>query len=226
MARQGDADHDAVLLALLGPLLTVRITGGTCSEAKALACVQSMSEFLLVVGQWSLSDYTITLLRPLLERFYQAKSAFRDQRATKAHKINFNTMWNEILQEAIELGWSESHIKAERVMLRKKIFHFQFPKMQLFSHIAESISYMGSPDNLSTDVSELLHMKMVKEAYCASNRVNIQEQMLWYNDRNTSLRYIIHSLEYLALRGKFDPDTAWVLGKRYWADRLKGTRMA
>jgi hypothetical protein len=214
------------LLALLGPLLTERITGGTCPEAEALACVRSMSEFLLVVGQWSHSDYMITLLRQLLERFYQAKSAFRDQRATKARKIKFNTMWNEILQEAMELGWSESRIEAERVKLRKKIFHFQFPKMHLLSHIAESISYMGSPDNFSTDVSELLHIEMVKEAYRASNRVNFQEQMLWYNDRNTSLGYMIQSLEYLALRGNFDPDTACVLGMTDRADRLKGTRMA
>jgi hypothetical protein len=69
----------------------------------------------------------------------------------------------------MELGWSESCIEAERVKLRKKIFLFKFPKMHLLSHIAESISYIGSLDNFLTDVSELLHIEIVKEAYCALN---------------------------------------------------------
>jgi hypothetical protein len=80
------------LLMLLGPLLTECITGGTYLEAEALACVWSMSEFLLVVSQWSHSNYTITLLQHLIERFSQAKSAFWDQQTTKARKIKFNTI--------------------------------------------------------------------------------------------------------------------------------------
>ena len=67
---------------------------------------------------------------------------------------------------------------------------------------------MGSPDYFSTDVSELLHVEMVKEAYHSTNRVNFEEHMLWYNDRHTGLTYMIPTLEYLAPRGIFASDTA------------------
>ena len=85
---------------------------------------------------------------------------------------------------------------------------------------------MGSPDNFSTDVSELLHVEMVKEAYRSTNRVNFEEQILWYNDRHTGLAYMIQTLEYLALRGSFDSDTARTLGMSSREERLKSTRCA
>ena len=85
---------------------------------------------------------------------------------------------------------------------------------------------MGSPDNFSTNVSELLHVEMVKEAYRSMNRVNFEEQMLWYNDRYTGLAYMIQTLEYLALRGSFDSDTAHTLKLSSREERLRSTRFA
>jgi hypothetical protein len=63
-----------------------------------------------------------------------------------------------------ELGWTEAPIDKEYEKLRTEIYNFQFPKMHLHSHITQSIRQMGSPDNLSTDMSEILHIEMVKEA--------------------------------------------------------------
>jgi len=50
------------------------------------------------------------------------------------------------------------------------IYHFQFPKMHMLSHVSNSIRQMGSPDNFSNYILELLHIEHVKEAYRAPNR--------------------------------------------------------
>jgi hypothetical protein len=55
-------------------------------------------------------------------------------------------------------------------------------------------------------------MENIKEAYRASNRVDYIKQMLWHNDRTTSLDYMKHTLMYLASKGYYDKDTARVLG--------------
>ena len=187
------------LLAITGPLLTERIKSVRCEEAKALECVRSLCELHLVLGQWSHSEYTLGLVQEMIQKFYKSKSAFRDQRVTDAGKRKFDALWDCKLNKARERGWAQARIDREYEQLRAEVYHFQFPKMHLLSHISESIRWMGSPDNFSTDVSEVLHVEMVKESYRSTNRVNFKEQMLWYNDRYTGLAYMIQTLEYLAL---------------------------
>ena len=70
-------------------------------------------------------------------------------------------------------------MKVEKEKLETAIHHFQFPKMHMLSHASIIIGRIELPDNFSTDVSEPLHRENVKEAYCTSNRVQYQEQMLW-----------------------------------------------
>jgi len=192
------------LLAVAGPLLTEHIKRTKCQEAEVLRCIRSLCEFHLVVGQWSHSEYTLDLLQGLLQKFYKSKSALRSQRSTNARNVRFKNLWEQKHKEAEELRWSEARIDKEYEKLRTEIYNFQFPKMHLLSHITESIGQMGSPDNFSTDVSELLHIEMVKEAYRSTNRVSFEEQMLWYNDRYTALAYMVQTLDYLALREGFD----------------------
>ena len=78
------------LLAVIGPLLTERIKTVKCYEAKALECVRSLCELHLVVGQWSHSEYTLGLLQEMLQKFYESKPAFREQRVTDARRRKFN----------------------------------------------------------------------------------------------------------------------------------------
>jgi len=202
------------LLAIAGPLLTERIKSTKCQEAEVLRCIRSLCEFHLVVGQWSHSEYTLDLLQGLLQKFYESKSALRSQQSTNARNVRFKNLWDQKHKEAEELRWTEARIDKEYEKLRTEIYNFQFPKMHLLSHITESIRQMGSPDNFSTDVSELLHIEMVKEAYRSMNRVSFKEQMLWYNDRYTGLAYMVQTLEYLALHGSFDWETARTLKMR------------
>ena len=135
-------------------------------------------------------------------------------------------MWDSKLKEARERGSAEARIDREYEQLRAEDYHFQFPKMHLLSHISESICRMGSPDNFSTDVWELLHVEIVKEAYRSTNSVNVKEQILWYNDRYRGLAYMIQTLEYLALRGSFDSDTARTLKLSSREERLRSNRFA
>jgi len=214
------------LLAITGPLLTEGLKTARCEQATAVECVRSLCELHLVVGQWSHSEDTLVLLQEKLQDFYRSKSVFRDQRATAARNKKFNALWDRRLKEARERGWAQARIDREYEKLRVEVYHFQFPKMHLLSHISDSIRRMGSPDNFSTDVSELLHVEMVKEAYRSTNRVDFEKQMLWYNDRYTGLAYMIQTLEYLALRGSFDSDTARTLKLSSREERLRSTRCA
>src|SRR5207302_11165890 len=116
-------------------------------------------------------------------------------------------------------------MKAEKEILESAIYHFQFPKMHMLSYVSSSIHRMGSPDNFSTHISELLHIENVKEVYRASNRVQYVEQMLWYNHRHTGIAYMVQVLEHLARRGMYDHDTARILSMQTRDERLLSTRV-
>jgi len=151
---------------------------------------------------------------------------FRRQRSTKVRTKNFETKWAAMEAKGSEQGWSRAWMKAEKEKLEPAIYHFQFPKMDMLGHVSNSISQMGSPDNFSTDISELLHIENIKEAYGTSNRVQYEEEMLWYNDRHTGIAYMVQTLEYLALSRIYDHDTAKVLGMQTQNERLLSTRFA
>src|SRR6187551_193810 len=80
---------------------------------------------------------------------------------------------------------------------------FASPKMHMIIHITKAIEDMGSADNFTTDISELLHKNMIKTGYRASNKNDFEKQILWYNDRMTSLSYMEQNLRHLALEGYY-----------------------
>jgi hypothetical protein len=117
---------------------------------------------------------------------------------------------------------SKDETAKKKSELELKVFHFAMPKMHLPSHLQDSIRRMGSPDNFTTDISELLHVKNVKEAYRASNRVSYIQQILWHNDRSTGLAYMKQTLVYLAAKGYYDNDTARVLNMQSKKGEIQG----
>jgi hypothetical protein len=169
---------------------------------------------VLVLGQYNHSDVTLRYLGKTLKTFYFSKSVFRPYRITKPRERKFQKQWSKAQEEARSKGqrWTDAQKARKKEQLEREVFHFAFPKMHLPSHIEESIRRMGSPDNFTTDISELLHVENIKEAYRASNRVGYIPQMLWHNDRTTSLAYMKQTLAYLAIKGFYDEDTASVLG--------------
>ena len=69
---------------------------------------------------------------------------------------------------------------------------------------------MGSGNNFTTDISELLHISNVKDGYRSSNTVNYTQHILKYNDHHSGLDYMEETLCYLALQGWYDVDSAKV----------------
>ena len=153
------------LLAILGPILIDGVRSSESEEARVLVCVRSIIEFHLVLEQRSQSDYTLSLLDSRLAIFYRNKSVFRPQRRTKVRTNNFEKKWAEMEARGSEEGWSRRRVEVEEEKVETAIYHFQFPKMLMLSHVSNSIRRMGSPDNFSTDGSELLHRENGKEAY-------------------------------------------------------------
>src|SRR5205807_5387565 len=103
---------------------------------------RSINEFLLVLGQRSHSYYILGLLDDGLATFYKTKSVFRVQRSTKARTNNFKKRWATIEVRGTEEGWSMPRMKAEKEKLESAIYHFQFPKMHMLSHVSSSIRRM------------------------------------------------------------------------------------
>jgi len=107
-----------------------------------------------------------------------------------------------------------------------RVIHFGYPKLNLASHISESICRMGSSDNFNTNMSEWLHNAIVKDAYRSSNQVNYIRQMLEHNDRCTSLDYMEETLSYLALQGWYNVNFAKVFNLLSTTDKQQSTRRA
>jgi predicted xylose isomerase-like sugar epimerase len=71
-----------------------------------------------------------------------------------------------------ETSWEQHGIHELQKAIEHQIVHFDYPKMHLVSHISKSIWRMGSEDNFTTDISELLHISNVKDGDRSSNKVN------------------------------------------------------
>jgi hypothetical protein len=113
-----------------------------------------------------------------------------------------------------------------RKQLTLQFYHFGKPKMHLLCHYREFITRMGAPDNFSTEISELLHISNVKEAYRASNGVNFMLQLLQHNDRYTAMDYMEHTLRWLALYGWYVEESAVVLNMMTGREKRQMTRCA
>ena len=122
--------------------------------------------------------------------------------------------------------WEVRMEPALRKRLESECFHFGKPKMHLLSHYREFIIRMGASHNFSTDISELLHISNITDAYRASNRVNFMRQVLVHNDRHTALDYMHQTIRWLALQGWHDKDSAALLNLIRAAEKRRYTRRA
>ena len=142
MAGERDWTLMRFLLAVLGPILIDGVRSSESKEARVLACVRSIIEFHLVLGQRRHSDYTLGLLEKRLAIFYRNKSVFRPQRSTKARTKNFEKKWAEMEANRSEEGWSRRRVEAEKEKLETAIYHFPSPKMHMLSHVSNGIRRM------------------------------------------------------------------------------------
>ena len=96
----------------------------------------------------------------------------------------------------------------------------------MLSNFLRRICRIGLSDNFSTNLLQLLNIENVKEAYCTSNGVQYEKQMLWYNDRHTGIAYMVLVLEHLALSRMYNHDTARVLGLKTYNETLLSITVA
>jgi hypothetical protein len=64
-----------------------------------------------------------------------------------------------------EAGWQVIGIQELQTTIVLRVINFGYPKTNLVNHISESIRRMVSGNNFTTDLSEQLHIAIVKEAY-------------------------------------------------------------
>ncbi|KAH0603165.1 uncharacterized protein H6S33_008169 [Morchella sextelata] len=65
--------------------------------------------------------------------------------------------------------------------------HFNLIKLHVLSHYREHVKRFGSILQCSTDISELAHVRQIKEAYAVSNMVDAVTQILDYGGRRLVL---------------------------------------
>ena len=83
------------LVAAVGPLLAPYTGTGNSRHLRrdvdpdnlsVLACVRALAEIILILGQHSLSEVSLTYLNKALKNFYDKKSVFRPYRMTDTRK--------------------------------------------------------------------------------------------------------------------------------------------
>ena len=94
------------------------------------------------------------------------------------------------MQRQYDQDWEVRKGLALRKRLESECFHIGKPKMHLLSHYWEFIIRMGTSENFSNEISELLYISNVQDAYRARNCVISMRQVLAHNDRHTALDYI------------------------------------
>ncbi|KAG1904176.1 uncharacterized protein F5891DRAFT_1126617 [Suillus fuscotomentosus] len=94
--------------------------------------------------------------------------------------------------------------------------HFNIPKLHQLTHYVDSITLFDAADGFNTELPKHLHINFVKDAYCASNKRDYEEQMaLWLQQQEAVFLHgayldLISQQPLLAGRGEhhmFDSDS-------------------
>jgi hypothetical protein len=140
--------------------------------------------------------------RCLLEAEKAATHWSKERQQEVARRLEIEVYWaSQAALAALRHAITEKHLKYDqewnsrkgpnlRKQLMLQFYHFGKPKLLLLSHYCEFITRMGASDYFSTEISELLQISNVEEAYRASNGVNFMLQLLQHNDRYTAMDYL------------------------------------
>jgi len=188
---------------------------GNITAAKRLQCQIRLSNAEREAITWSLAN-TERVTNQLESEIYCITS-----NKQKWFKKQFS-----ICLIKFESWWETIRIQALWITIEKRIIHFGYPKMHLLSNILVSIRRMSSSENITTDISELLHIANVKDAYQSSNKVNYIRQILKHNDRCSGLDSMEETLSYLALHGWYDIYSAKVFNLLSATDNRRSTHRA
>ena len=186
-SSQGNVNLRRKLDSLVHATLTVR----ALSEAVLLVSQRSHTKGKNPVAgknnthTWGSLEY----LDCAIEMFHTYKNVFAEQKTSVEKKKAKKQLFRELEIEhatkwELEVGqWrsAKEQNAAEKESISASAI-FASPKMHIIIHITKAIEDMGSADNFTTDISELLHKNMIKTGYRASNKNDFEKQILWYND--------------------------------------------
>jgi len=142
-----------------------------------------LSDAWIEATTWSIAD-TDCIVNQLEGEIYGITS--KDQmRFTKEFSIRLFEF---------DAWWQVIGVQELRKTIEQRAMHFGYPKMDLVSHISESIRQMGSGDNFTTNISERLHIGNLKQAYRSTTKNNYIQQMLNHNDWCIGLDYMEETL--------------------------------
>ncbi|RPB06759.1 hypothetical protein P167DRAFT_477501, partial [Morchella conica CCBAS932] len=95
--------------------------------------------------------------------------------------IDFHLMAQYGSHTTSTLNYMESYLeyfhKHKDIFLEFRASHFNFIKLHVLTHHREHVERFGSIPQYSTDISELAHLRQIKEAYGASNKVDAATQI-------------------------------------------------
>ncbi|KAG1842604.1 hypothetical protein F4604DRAFT_1884714 [Suillus subluteus] len=76
--------------------------------------------------------------------------------------------------------------------------HFNIPKLHQLTHYIQSISLFGAADGFNTELPECLHIDFAKDADCASNKRDYEEQMVLWLQRQEAVFLCSAYLDWLS----------------------------
>ena len=142
----------------------------------AARCIRALSELVILLSQRShttntdaTGDYatwgSLQFLEAAIHNLQQYKMAFRTQKMTPTRKKMYDAVLEAKRNELVRrrgiqppLLWPSERARDKAIRETEDLCAvFAAPKIHMITHISEQITEMGSGDNFTTDISELLH---------------------------------------------------------------------
>ncbi|KAH0604973.1 uncharacterized protein H6S33_004955 [Morchella sextelata] len=162
--------------------------------AKTLKCVRSLIDFHLMAQYGTHPTSTLNYMESYLDDFYKHKDIFLE---FQVYKRMIGDAKNRT--KALNASGSQSAQRGlEEIREIRERSHFHFIKLHMLSHYREHIEHFRSIPQYSTDISELTHVRQIKEAYGVSNKIDAATQVLDYGGWLLALEIRILNLKDIA----------------------------
>jgi hypothetical protein len=153
------------------------------------------------ISQWSIKDARN------IERYALAVAAGNlDKAAVSALRAELDFIYTAEWEQISELDLAHLEEYNQEFHDNKHIFidpriggrrgkhgvmtHFNIPKLHARHHIPDNIRDCGASRNFSAQITERYHIDIVKDAYAATNRRDVTEQMVrWLNRQERILQF-------------------------------------